>query len=50
MPVTFDLIDADAHVNPAPTFWDDYLPAKFAGRGPKWEAGGPDDKHDWLVF
>jgi len=47
---TLQLIDADAHVNPAPAFWDDYLPAKFAGRGPKWEPGGPDDKHDWLVF
>ena len=45
-----DLIDADAHVNPAPTFWDDYLPARFAGRGPRWEAAGPGDKHDWLVF
>jgi predicted TIM-barrel fold metal-dependent hydrolase len=45
-----ELVDADAHVNPAPTFWDDYLPAKFAGRGPKWEAAGPGDKHDWLVF
>lgn len=44
------LVDADAHVNPAPTFWDEYLPKKFAGRGPKWEPGGPDDKHDWMVF
>ena len=25
-----ELIDADAHVNPPPTFWDDYLPAQFA--------------------
>lgn len=45
-----ELFDADAHVNPAPTFWDDYLPSKFAGRGPKWEPGGPDDAHDWMVF
>jgi len=45
-----ELFDADAHVNPAPTFWDDYLPRKFAGRGPKWEPGGPDEAHDWLVF
>jgi predicted TIM-barrel fold metal-dependent hydrolase len=44
------LVDADAHVNPAPGFWEEYLPRKFAGRGPKFEAGGPDDKHDWLVF
>lgn len=48
--ISCDLIDADAHVNPAPTFWDDYLPAKFAGRGPKWEPAGPVDKHDWMVF
>ena len=45
-----ELFDADAHVNPAPTFWDDYLPARFAGRGPKWEPGGPDDAHNRLVF
>jgi len=50
MAATLELFDADAHVNPAPTFWDDYLPAKFAGCGPKWEAGGADDAHDWLVF
>lgn len=45
-----ELVDADAHVNPAPTFWDDYLPARFAGRGPRWEKGAPGDTHDWLVF
>lgn len=45
-----EVIDADAHVNPAPTFWDDYLPAKFSGRGPKWELGGPGDNHDWVIF
>jgi predicted TIM-barrel fold metal-dependent hydrolase len=50
MDVGIELVDADSHVNPAPTFWDDYLPAKFAGRGPRWEPGGPGDAHDWLVF
>ena len=45
-----ELLDADAHVNPAPTFWDDYLPAKLAGRGPKWEPAGPGETHDWMVF
>lgn len=44
------LVDADAHVNPPPTFWDDYLPAKFADRGPKIEAGAPNEIHDWVVF
>jgi predicted TIM-barrel fold metal-dependent hydrolase len=44
------LFDADAHVNPPPTFWDDYLPARFAGRGPRIEEGAPDETHDWVVF
>jgi predicted TIM-barrel fold metal-dependent hydrolase len=47
---TVQLIDADAHVNPPPTFWDDYLPARLAGRGPKIEPGGPGEDHDWVVF
>ena len=42
------LVDADAHVNPIPTFWDEYLPSKFTGRGPKFVAGGPEDKADWM--
>lgn len=46
----YALVDADAHVNPVPTFWDDYLPKAFAGRAPRIEAGGPNDPHDWLVF
>ena len=45
-----ELIDADAHVNPAPTFWDDYLPPAFASRGPRIEEGGPDEDHDSVVF
>ena len=45
-----ELIDADAHVNPPPTFWDDYLPKPFADRGPRIEEGGPDETHDWVVF
>jgi predicted TIM-barrel fold metal-dependent hydrolase len=44
------LFDADSHVNPPPTFWDDYLPARFAGRGPHIEDGGPGETHDWVVF
>ena len=50
MTQTLELIDADAHVNPPPTFWDDYLPAQFAARGPEIEAGGADEAHDWVVF
>src|SRR5438552_4044894 len=44
------IVDADAHVNPPPTFWNDYLPAKLADRGPQFEAGGPDEDNDWIVF
>lgn len=47
---TLQLVDADAHVNPPATFWDDYLPAKFAGRGPRIEEGAPNETHDWVVF
>ena len=49
-PRRLQLVDADAHVNPPATFWDDYLPAKFAGRGPRIEEGGPNETHDWVVF
>ena len=45
-----ELIDADAHVNPPPTFWDGYLPKPFADRGPRIEEGRPDEIHDWVVF
>jgi predicted TIM-barrel fold metal-dependent hydrolase len=48
--MTLQLIDADAHVNPPATFWDDYLPKEFAGRGPRIEEGTPEEKHDWVVF
>jgi hypothetical protein len=46
----FELIDADAHVNPPPTFWDAYLPASLAGRGPQIEVGDATIDHDWVVF
>jgi predicted TIM-barrel fold metal-dependent hydrolase len=50
MSAAMQLVDADAHVNPPATFWDDYLPAKFAGRGPRIEEGAPNETHDWVVF
>ena len=50
MTSSLKLIDADAHVNPPATFWDDYLPANLAGRGPRIEVGAPSDTHDWVVF
>jgi hypothetical protein len=33
-----DLIDADAHVNPPPLFWRDYLPASLRDLAPQLEA------------
>jgi predicted TIM-barrel fold metal-dependent hydrolase len=50
MSAAMQLVDADAHVNPPATFWDDYLPARFAGRGPRIEEGAPNETHDWVVF
>jgi predicted TIM-barrel fold metal-dependent hydrolase len=47
MTAMMDVIDADTHVNPPATFWDDYLPSKLKGKGPQIEPGEP---HDWVVF
>lgn len=47
---SFDLFDADAHVNPPPMFWDDYLPRELADRGPRIEEGADEEGHDWVVF
>jgi predicted TIM-barrel fold metal-dependent hydrolase len=45
-----ELIDADAHVNPPPAFWDEYLPSRLKGRGPQIEPGTEAEGHDWVVF
>jgi predicted TIM-barrel fold metal-dependent hydrolase len=50
MAATLELIDADAHVNPPPTFWDEYLPSRLKGRGPQIEVGSNAEDHDWVVF
>jgi predicted TIM-barrel fold metal-dependent hydrolase len=50
MSARYPLIDADAHVNPPPTFWKDYLPKALAPLSPTIEPGGPNDTHDWVVF
>jgi predicted TIM-barrel fold metal-dependent hydrolase len=50
MNTTLQLIDADAHVNPPPTFWVDYLPSRLASRSPKIEPGTNVEGHDWVVF
>ena len=44
------VIDADAHVNPPVSFWQEYLPAKLRPLAPVIEPGGPGDDHDWVVF
>jgi predicted TIM-barrel fold metal-dependent hydrolase len=43
----FHIVDADQHVNPPPTFWQDYLPAHLRDLAPKLEAG---DDADYVVF
>ena len=47
-PVNYEVIDADAHTNPPPEFWAEYLPAKFRDVAPKFESG--DDGIDYTVF
>jgi predicted TIM-barrel fold metal-dependent hydrolase len=34
MPRDYQIVDADAHVNPPPTFWAEYLPARFRDQAP----------------
>ena len=41
------IVDADAHVNPTPDFWAEYLPAQFRGLAPRIEH---DDECDYVVF
>jgi len=44
---SYQIVDADAHVNPVPTFWDDYLPAHLRELAPKVETEGD---VDYVVF
>ena len=34
---TYTIVSADSHVNPPPTFWREYLPARFRDAAPKLE-------------
>lgn len=45
-----EVIDADAHVNPNPDFWADYLPASLRDLAPRIEPGADDEDFDWVVF
>ena len=44
---SYQLISADSHVNPPPTFWRDYLPAKFRDDAPRVETT---DEGDFVIF
>ena len=43
----YRIISADSHVNPLPTFWQDYLPARFRDDAPRLEST---DEGDFVVF
>lgn len=45
--LTYRIIDADAHVNPPPVFWADYLPGRLKDLAPRIEYG---DDVDYVVF
>ena len=45
--ITYRTVDADAHVNPPPTFWSDYLPKHLRELAPQLEHG---EDADYVVF
>jgi predicted TIM-barrel fold metal-dependent hydrolase len=45
--IKYRIVDADAHVNPPPTFWSDYLPERLKSLAPKIESG---EDADYVVF
>ncbi len=44
---SYRLISADSHVNPPPSFWRDYLPAKYRDQAPRVETS---DEGDFVIF
>ena len=46
-PLAYDIVDADAHVNPPNDFWVDYLPEKFRDMAPRIEHG---EDADYIIF
>ncbi|MET0371316.1 MAG: amidohydrolase family protein [Sphingobium sp.] len=44
------IVDADAHVNPSPDFWADYLPADLRALAPRIEPGEEGEDCDYVVF
>jgi predicted TIM-barrel fold metal-dependent hydrolase len=47
MPRPYQIVDADQHVNPPPTFWAEYLPKNLRELAPKLEQ---EDDADYVVF
>lgn len=43
----YRVVDADQHVDPPHTFWQEYLPAHLRSLAPQIEQG---ETHDWVVF
>ena len=43
----YQVISADSHVNPQPTFWRDYLPERYRDAAPRLEHG---DEIDYILF
>jgi predicted TIM-barrel fold metal-dependent hydrolase len=45
-----EIVDADAHVNPTPDFWREYLPESLRDLAPRIEPGNNDEDCDYVVF
>lgn len=45
-----EIVDADAHVNPMPDFWHEYLPSSLRELAPRIVAGGADEDCDYVEF
>lgn len=45
-----EIVDADAHVNPVPDFWADYLPASLKDLAPKIVPGEAGEDCDYVEF
>jgi len=48
--VAYDVVDADAHVNPSADFWQEYLPGSLRELAPRIEPGGEGEDCDYVVF
>jgi predicted TIM-barrel fold metal-dependent hydrolase len=48
--LAFEVVDADAHVNPTPDFWAEYLPASLRALAPRIEPGADGEDCDYVVF